>query len=149
MDEIDVQIIQLLQVDGRMSISALADKISLSRPSVHERVQRLQESGVIEGYSANVSPQAVGRELLVMIELSSLRVPIAEFEDYVAEHAPEVIQCYKATGHVHYYMKAALNGMNELTRLIENLSPFGDTRTSILLEATIDKRVILPQTFNE
>ncbi|MBW8351264.1 Lrp/AsnC family transcriptional regulator [Bacillus sp. IITD106] len=143
MDQIDIDMIRLLQEDGRISISELSKKLALSRPSVSERLKRLQEKGIIEGFFALVPPAAVGKKLLVMIEFSELRVSLEEFERMIANE-PDVIECHRATGHVHYYIKAALNGTDELTRLIENFIPFGSTRTSILLGSPIDRRVILP-----
>ncbi|GIN98745.1 AsnC family transcriptional regulator [Siminovitchia terrae] len=143
MDQVDINLIRLLQSDGRMSISEMSKKLALSRPSVAERLKRLQERGIIEGFFAQVSPSAVGRKLLVMIELSEIRVSLTEFEQMIA-HEPDVLECHKATGHVHYYIKAAFNGMDELTQLIERLIPYGNTRTSIILDSPVARRVILP-----
>lgn len=142
-DQLDVHLLTLLQQDGRSSISELSKKMALSRPSVAERLKRLQEKGIIEGFYARVPPAAVGRKLLVMIELSEIRAPLNEIERFLADE-PDVIECHRATGHVHYYIKAALNGMDELTGLIERLVPYGNTRTSILLSTPIERRVILP-----
>ncbi|BAQ08893.1 transcriptional regulators [Bacillus sp. OxB-1] len=143
MDELDIHLIKLLQLDGRLSLTELSKKISLSRPSVAERLKRLQEKGIIEGFFALVPPAAVGRKLLVMVELSEIRVLGHEFERMIVNE-PDVIECHRATGHVHYYIKAALNGMDDLTKLIENLTPYGNTRTSILLGTPLVRRVILP-----
>lgn len=142
-DQLDVRLLRLLQQDGRISISELSKKMALSRPSVAERLKRLQEKGIIEGFYARVPPAAVGRKLLVMIELSEIRSSLNEIERVIA-NAPDVIECHRATGHVHYYIKAALNGMDELTQLIESLVPYGNTRTSILLSTPVERRVILP-----
>ncbi|MBO0991989.1 Lrp/AsnC family transcriptional regulator [Bacillus sp. SD088] len=143
MDQVDINMIELLQMDGRISISDLSKKLALSRPSVSERLKRLQEKGVIGGFFALVPPEAVGKKLLVMIELSDLRVSQEEFEQMITSES-DVIECHRATGHVYYYIKAALKGTDELTRLIENLIPFGNTRTAILLGSPVDRRVILP-----
>lgn len=102
-------------------------KLALSRPSVAERLKRLQEKGIIGGFFALVPPEAVGRKLLVMIELSEIRASQYEFERMICDE-PDVIECHRATGHVHYYIKAALNGMDELTQLIEKLIPFSSTK---------------------
>lgn len=143
MDQLDIDLIRQLQLDGRMSISDLSKKLALSRPSVAERLKRLQENGIIEGFYALVPPAAVGRKLLVMIELSEIRVSLKEFERMITNE-PDVVECYRATGHVHYYIKAAFNGVDELTQLVERLIPFGSTKTSILLGAPVETRVILP-----
>ncbi|MCJ0929749.1 Lrp/AsnC family transcriptional regulator [Virgibacillus halodenitrificans] len=143
MDQLDIKMLRLLQLDGRISISELSKTLSLSRPSVSERLKRLQEKGIIEGFSAIVPPAAVGKNLLIMIELSELRVSQYEFEK-VIKGEPNVIECHRATGHVHYYIKAALKGMDELTRLIETLIPYGSTKTSILLATPVVRHVVLP-----
>ncbi|MFD2115140.1 Lrp/AsnC family transcriptional regulator [Paenibacillus yanchengensis] len=146
MDPIDVQLLTLLQEDGRMSISELSQQLSLSRPSVAERLKRLQEKEIIDGFYARVTPAAVGRKLMVMIELSDVRAPLRELEQFL-EAEPVVIECHRATGHVHYYIKAALNDMDGLTFLIERLMPYGNTRTSILLSTPVEKRVMLPSEY--
>lgn len=143
MDEIDINMLNILQKDGRIPISELSKKLALSRPSVTERLNRLQEKGIIEGFSAIVSPVSVGRNLLVMIELDELRIPPLEIEKIIAKES-RVIECHRATGHVHYYVKAALTGMDDLQQLIERLIPYCNTRTSILLGTPVEGRVILP-----
>src|SRR5690625_2556367 len=107
MDELDIKLITLLQEDGRISISKISERMGLSRPSVAERVKRLEEKGMIEGYTALISPEAIGRKLLVIIELSDILEPLNKIEEKLASE-PAVIECHRATGHVHYYIKAAL-----------------------------------------
>lgn len=143
MDEIDIKMLTVLQKNGRIPISELSKILALSRPSVTERLHRLQDKNIIENFSAIVSPSAVGRDLLVMIELDGLRVPTSEIEEIIANE-PRVIECHRATGHVHYYVKAALTGMDDLQQLIERLVPYCNTRTSILLGTPIENRIILP-----
>ncbi|GGJ16153.1 hypothetical protein GCM10008022_26720 [Paenibacillus hunanensis] len=72
MDTIDAKLLNLLQHDARMTISELSKQLALSRPSVTERLHRLQEKGIIEGFTAIVSPAAVGRSMLLMIQISDL-----------------------------------------------------------------------------
>ncbi|MEN1968876.1 Lrp/AsnC family transcriptional regulator [Lentibacillus sp. N15] len=143
MDKIDVNMLRILQLDGRISISDLSKKLALSRPSVSERLKRLQEKGIIEGFSAQVPPASVGKKLMFMIELSELRVSQYEFEKMIIDE-PNVMECHRATGHVHYYIKVALKGTDELTRLIEKLIPYGSTKTSVLLTTPVVKHVVLP-----
>src|SRR5699024_7528995 len=147
-DQLDIDMLRLLQLDGRMTISELSKELALSRPSVTERLKKLQEKGIIEGFTFLVSPLALGKELLIMIELSKLRVSHYDFEEFIREEV-NVLECHRATGHVHYYIKAAVNGTEELTHLIENLIPYGSTQTSILLAAPVVKQMILPVESND
>src|SRR3546814_12701140 len=69
LDRIDLKILDILQRDGRISITDLAERISLSATPCSERVKRLEREGVIAGYHARVNPAALGRNLLVFLEI--------------------------------------------------------------------------------
>ena len=80
MDQLDVRLLAILQKDGRITISDLSKQLALSRPSVTERLNRLREKGVIEGFSARVCPRSVGRHIIVFIQLSDFKTAsYAEF----------------------------------------------------------------------
>lgn len=73
MDKMDRDILKLLQENARMTISELSKELSLSRPSMSERLLRLQEKGVIEGFSARVSLKNIGKNILLLIQVSGLK----------------------------------------------------------------------------
>ena len=144
MDQIDVRLLELLQLDGRIAISELSKKLSLSRPSISERLNRLEEKGIIEGFSARVSPKAIGRNVLVFIQLSELRIhSYSDFEKSIQED-PDIIECHRLTGGVSYLLKAAVTGMDHLSQLIDRLLPFGNVNTSIVLSSPVSFRCISP-----
>ena len=142
-DAIDIKLLELLQIDGRMTISELSQQLSLSRPSISERLHRLQENKIIEGFSARVSPVAVGRSILLFIEMSQLRIPSYEFEFFL-ENNPYIIECHRVTGTVSYFIKAAVPGMDSLRILVDQLIPYGNVNTSIVLSSPVSNRKILP-----
>ncbi|MGO4373293.1 Lrp/AsnC family transcriptional regulator, partial [Paenibacillus sp. MCAF20] len=84
MDRLDREMLRMLQEDGRMTVSELSKRLALSRPSISERLLRLQEKGVITGFRAQVSPAAVGRSMLLMIQMSELKVSPTDFEKRIA-----------------------------------------------------------------
>ncbi|MEW9673315.1 Lrp/AsnC family transcriptional regulator [Ammoniphilus sp. 3BR4] len=144
MDQIDVRLLELLQLDGRVAISELSKKLSLSRPSISERLNRLEEKGIIEGFSARVSPKAIGRNVLVFIQLSELRIhSYSDFEKSIQED-PDIIECHRLTGGVSYLLKAAVTGMEHLSQLIDRLLPYGNVNTSIVLSSPVSFRCITP-----
>ncbi|MCP3772762.1 Lrp/AsnC family transcriptional regulator [Paenibacillus sp. MZ04-78.2] len=144
MDQIDIRLLEYLQLDGRASISELSKKLSLSRPSISERLNRLEEKGIIEGYSARISPNAIGRNMLVFIQLSDLRIhSYTEFEKSIQENL-DIIECHRLTGNVSYLLKAAVTGMQHLSQLIDRLLPFGNVNTSIVLSSPVAFRCIAP-----
>lgn len=143
MDQIDVQLLELLQKDGRMTLSDLSKALNLSRPSVTERLRRLEEQNVITGFAAQVSPSGVGRDVLVLIQVGELDVSCRKFEDFVRRD-PDVIECHRITGSVSYYMKAAVSSMVGLESLVDRLIPFGRVNTSVVLSSPVKFRPMLP-----
>lgn len=144
MDHIDIEMLEILQEDGRISVSDLSKKLNLSRPSVSERMMRLQEKGIIDHFSAVVSPKAVGRDTLLMIQVSELKDTIPRFEKMIAEDT-RVLECHRVTGEVSYFIKAAVEGMDSLRELVDTLISYGNINTSIVLKSPVERREILPE----
>ncbi len=144
MDQLDRSLLQLLQEDGRMTVSELSKRLALSRPSISERLLRLQEKGVITGFGARVSPAAVGRNIQLIIQMSELKVSPSEFEKRIMKDE-EIIECHRVTGTVSYMLKAAVTGMDALSELVERLMPFGNVNTSVILSSPVTNRTILPK----
>ncbi|SDW85437.1 transcriptional regulator, AsnC family [Marinococcus luteus] len=144
MDHIDIEMLEILQEDGRISVSDLSKKLNLSRPSVSERMTRLQERGIIDHFSAVISPEAVGRDTLLMIQVSELKDTISRFEKMIAEDT-RVLECHRVTGEVSYFIKAAVQGMDSLRELVDTLISYGNINTSIVLKSPVERRKILPE----
>jgi Lrp/AsnC family transcriptional regulator, leucine-responsive regulatory protein len=143
MDNIDIQLLKLLQENSRSTISELSTQLALSRPSISERIHRLQERGMIEEYSARVSLHAIGRDILLIILVSELKVSLAEFEEMIQKEK-EVIECHRVTGEVTYIIKAAVSNMNGMRQLIDRLVSYGKINTSTVLTSPVPYRHILP-----
>lgn len=144
MDQLDRSLLQLLQEDGRMTVSELSKRLALSRPSISERLLRLQERGVITGFGARVSPAAVGRNIQLIIQMSEMKVFPTEFEKRIMND-DEILECHRVTGTVSYILKAAVTGMDALSELVERLMPFGNVNTSVILSSPVMNRSILPK----
>lgn len=144
MDDLDIRMLKLLQEDGRITISQLSQKLALSRPSVSDRLYRLQTQGIIEGFTARISPAAIGRQMLLFIQISQLRTNTVEFEKFIAEQ-PYILECHRVTGTVSYFLKAAVANMTSLQKLVDRLIPFGTVNTSIVLSSPVAYRPILPE----
>jgi DNA-binding Lrp family transcriptional regulator len=98
MDQIDRQIVALLREDARRSFQDIGGRVSLSAPAVKRRVDRLEASGVIRGYTATIDPQAYGWGTHAFVELfCEGRMSGAEVRDAVGEH-PEVEGAYTIAG---------------------------------------------------
>ncbi|MDQ6597157.1 MULTISPECIES: Lrp/AsnC family transcriptional regulator [Bacillus] len=144
MDPLDIRLLELLQMDGRITLSELSKKLSLSRPSITERLKRLQEREIIEGFSARVCPKAVGRDVIVFIQVSEMKIlSYSDFENLLRDD-PDIIECHRLTGSVSYLLKAAVTGMDHLSNLIDRLTPYGNVNTSIVLSSPVSFRCITP-----
>ena len=130
MDALDIRMLKLLQENGRISVSQLSQTLLLSRPSVSERLSRLQDQGVIAGFGARVPPAGVGRGMLLFIQISQLRVNAGEFEKQI-RNQPYILECHRVTGTVSYMLKAAVAGMESLQKLVDQLAPFGTINTPV------------------
>ncbi|WP_053372866.1 Lrp/AsnC family transcriptional regulator [Paenibacillus sp. FJAT-27812] len=144
MDQLDRALLRLLQEDGRMTVSELSKRLALSRPSISERLLRLQERGIITGFGARVSAAAVGRNIQLIIQMSELKVFPMEFEKRIMNDE-DIIECHRVTGTVSYILKAAVTGMDALSELVERLMPFGNVNTSVILSSPVMNRTILPK----
>jgi Lrp/AsnC family leucine-responsive transcriptional regulator len=144
MDRLDITLLRLLQEDGRMTVSELSKRMSLSRPSLSERLLRLQEKGIILGFQARISPAAVGRNIQLIIQVSELKVSPQEFEQRIADDE-DILECHRVTGAVSHVIKAAVVGMDALTMLVERLMPYGNVNTSVILSSPVSNRFILPK----
>lgn len=149
LDRIDRRILDLLQRNGRMPMTELAEKVGLSGTPCTERVRRLEREGVITGYHAHVSPIALGKPLLVFVEIKLSAKSGEVFEKVRHEMAfiPEVLECHLVSGDFDYLIKARIGHMSEYRRLLGNillkLPSAAQSRSSVVMEE-IKESMYLP-----
>lgn len=147
LDEIDSKVIQSLMRQGRMTWSELATSLDLSAPATADRVRRLEERQVIQGYTARINPEAVGCELTAFIAVSLERPQHrAAFLQKIQE-LPEIQECHHVTGEDDYWLKVRCRNTKDLERLISDelkeLAGILKTRTTIAL-STVKETSALP-----
>ena len=143
LDKIDWKILTALQADARVSTAELARKTSLSAPAVAERIQKLRDRGVIRGFHATVDPSAVGLPVTAVIRMSVVGDILPRLA-ILLQSLPEVVECYRGTGSDSFIMKVCVASVEHLEQLINKLTPFGMTTTSIVLSTVVPRRVIDP-----
>jgi DNA-binding Lrp family transcriptional regulator len=149
LDEFDRNILRTLQRDGRMSNAALAKAVNLSESACLRRLRMLEERAIIEGYTAKVSPAAVGLSMSVFVTLSltnQSQAALTAFEQAVAQ-IPEVMECYLMTGSSDYLLRMVARDVEDLERLhAQRLTRIpGISRvTSSIAMRTVVKRTGLP-----
>lgn len=119
LDKIDKKIISALQQDGRLSNVALADQVGLSPSACLRRVQILEQSGVIDGYTALINPDAVGRTTSVIVAITLDRQSgefLDAFEAAVAA-CPDVLECYLMAGEADYILRVIVRDAADYERV--------------------------------
>ncbi len=121
LDDIDRKIVSLLQRDARMTNAAIAAEVGLTAPSVFERVRKLEQRGVIKGYTITLDPAAFGKPLTAFIRLT-----VTDDERYDAgvraiSADPDVLECYLVAGEDCLIIKTRVADPAELERLLKRI----------------------------
>jgi Lrp/AsnC family leucine-responsive transcriptional regulator len=142
MEDLDRRIIGLLSQDGRMSYTDLGKVTGLSTSAVHQRVRRLEERGVIQGYRAVVDHDAMGMPLLAFISVTPLD-PAAP--DDVADRLRDIADleaCHSVAGEESYILKARVATPGDLEDLLARVRSGANvsTRTTVVLSTPWEER---------
>ncbi len=140
LDATDARILDALVNDARISIADLARSVGLSPPSVSERIKRLEEVGVIEGYTLTINPKALGLPITAWLRIR----PIPGQLQMVAEilrGLPEIVECDRITGEDCFVARAHVQSVEELEKLIDQVIPYAMTNTSIIQSSPVKRRL--------
>lgn len=140
LDATDVRLMEALVVDARTSIAELARLVGLSAPSVSERIRRLEERGVIEGYSAKVNPAALGLPLAAWLRVRPIPGKLREVAETL-KNLPEIVECDRITGEDCFLARAHVRSVEDLERLIDRIIPYAMTNTSIIQSSPVERRL--------
>ena len=141
LDEIDRKLIFLLQEDARTSYAELGRQVGLTTPAVIERVRKLEDSGIIAGYRADIDTAKVGLPILAFVRMSITGVDYGHIIE-VAKSSDEVLECHRGTGQDSFIMKIAVSSVEHLQEMIDRLTPYGITTTTIVLSSPVKRRTI-------
>jgi Lrp/AsnC family leucine-responsive transcriptional regulator len=139
-DELNRRLVALLQEEGRISHAELAERLSVSRPTVIERVKRLEADGVISGYSARVSPSAVQKPNVAFVSVRHRHGDDDALETAFLEalrNEPDVLEAYSMAGEDCLLLKVVADtpmGLHDRLRRIRSLGEQVSTRTAIVLQ---------------
>ncbi len=134
-------LLRRLQENARLSFKQLGEAIGLTPPAVAERVRRLEESGVISGYHAEVDLMRVGLPILAFVHMTSTNRQSERFRDAVGKIV-EIIESYCVTGDESYILKVAVPSVPHLEALLWKLKDYGEVRTSLVLSCQVSRRTI-------
>jgi Lrp/AsnC family leucine-responsive transcriptional regulator len=139
LDEANCRLLAELQADARLTFAELGRRVGLSSPAVAERVGRLEETGVIKGYRAEIDPRAVGFTLGVVIRIRPAPRELHKVAE-LAQRTPEVVECHRITGEDCYFMKAYVRDVEHLEEVIDQFAVYGQTTSSIMQTSPVPVR---------
>ncbi|MEG1213000.1 MAG: Lrp/AsnC family transcriptional regulator, partial [Leclercia sp.] len=119
-DDIDRRILACLVEDARMSLKVLSGRVGLTSPSTAERLKRLEERGVIEGYGARINLEELGYTLQALVRVRPMPGMLQKV-DKLIQALPECIECDKVTGEDCFVMRLVVHSIGQLDTLLDGL----------------------------
>jgi Lrp/AsnC family leucine-responsive transcriptional regulator len=140
LDAIDARILNALVDDARISIADLARSVGLSPPSVSERIKRLEEVGVIEGYTLTINPKALGLPIAAWLRIRPIPGQLQKVAE-ILRGLPEIVECDRITGEDCFIARAHVPSVEALEKLIDQVIPYAMTNTSIIQSSPVKRRL--------
>ncbi|GAA2429635.1 Lrp/AsnC family transcriptional regulator [Streptomyces mauvecolor] len=140
-DATDWRILEALQQEGRATFAELARTVSMSASAVTERVRRLEEAGVIAGYTAVVDQERLGRPILAFVRLRYPNGHYKPFHDLV-DATPEIMEAHHVTGDDCFVIKVGARSMSHLEEISGKIGALGSVTTSVVYSSPLPRRAI-------
>ncbi|WP_329396855.1 Lrp/AsnC family transcriptional regulator [Streptomyces melanogenes] len=140
-DATDWRILDALQQDGRATFAELARAVAMSPSAVTERVRRLEEAGVISGYTAVVDQERLGRGILAFVRL---RYPNGNYKPFhdLLDATSEIMEAHHVTGDDCFVIKVAARSMSHLEEISGKIGALGSVTTSVVYSSPLPRRAI-------
>jgi Lrp/AsnC family leucine-responsive transcriptional regulator len=148
LDDIDLRILALLQENARIANAAIARDVDLAPSAVFQRIRKLENEGVIQGYHAALDPDALEQGLLAFITVQTGEGARARETAELLAGVPEVLEVHRVVGEDCFFLKVRVRDTRALGALldekIQTLPPVASTRTTIVLSTAKEASVRLP-----
>ena len=142
MDELDQQILGLLAKNARMPVKEIAREVSLTSPAVSSRIHRLEQEGVIGGYTVLLHQPGEAARVQALISIQTTGAAREDFLRMIPGE-PQILQCYRVTGSYNFIVKVSCASIDELEHLLTRMQKLGNTNTQIILATPLDRRLTL------
>lgn len=145
LDAIDLQILGILQTNGRIAHVKLAEQVGLSAPSVIERVKKLEDSGVISGYHASLNARRLAKDVTAFIGVSIAHPKTIGLFEQSVDLLEDVLECHHVTGQHTILLKIKTDNTSSLERLISvirSIEGVARTETMVVLSTHTERSQI-------
>ena len=135
-DDLDIKILNILQRNGRTKRNVIAESIGLSIPSVSERLHKLEEKGIIEGYFTKVNRKSFGYDIMAYILVTMESSKFYKGFTAKVEKVPQILECHSVLGEGSHLLKAIVKNTESLERLLSEIQSWqgvSSTKTTFVL----------------
>lgn len=148
LDNLGWKLLVALQENSRLSFAELGRLVGLSTPAVAQRVRRMEDQGIIRAYRVELDAARAGLPILAFIRMSVVGDVLAKLAKRVRS-MPEVLECHRGTGEDSFILKVHAVSVEHLKDIIDSLTPYGMTSTSIVLSTVVNRNVITPENIKQ
>jgi Lrp/AsnC family leucine-responsive transcriptional regulator len=139
LDDVNRRLLAELHENPRITMSALARRVAMSSPAVTERVQRMEQAGVITGYRMEVDPAALGLPVTAFARIRPAPGQLPKIAELAAS-LPEVTECHRITGEDCFLVKVHAPAIEDLEAVLDRFLFYGQTITSIVVASPVPPR---------
>jgi Lrp/AsnC family leucine-responsive transcriptional regulator len=140
LDATNVALLRLLRDDPRLSVSELARRVEMSAPAVRERLQRLEDAGVVR-WRIEIEPRALGFPVSAYVRVRPAPGQLAKIAE-LARNMPQVTECHRVTGEDCFVVKIHVAAIDQLDAVLDQFLAFGQTTTSLVQSTPVSLRLL-------
>lgn len=140
LDEVNRRLLEVLVADPRLSVAELARRVGMSAPAVRERLDRLEQVGVIRGYRVDVDPAALGMPVAAWVRLRPGPSQLPRIAE-LAERVPEVSECHRISGEDCFLLKVHVPSVEALEPVLDRFLLHGQTTSSFIVSTPVPPRL--------
>ncbi|OYX24810.1 MAG: ArsR family transcriptional regulator [Flavobacteriales bacterium 32-35-8] len=142
-DNLNWKILKCLQQNARQSNAEIGRQVGVSSPAVSERIKKMEDLGIIQGYNTLLSPFEIGYQLKAIITMRAFMGKLKPFLEKVKTY-DEIVNCYRITGDENFVMEVVLKNQKHLEQFIDQLIVYGETKTQIVLSHVVKQKELKP-----
>ena len=143
LDPINRELLSIVQEDARLSFREVGRRIGMSTPAVAERIRKLENAGVITGYSARVERSVLGQDIGAFLRLTASDLDFRRVTGLCGS-LDAVVECHHVTGDDSFFIRVAVHSIAELEDVISRFRKIGDVRSSLVLSSPVDGKPVRP-----
>lgn len=143
LDPTDRELLSIVQEDARLSYREVGRRIGMSTPAVAERIRKLENAGVITGYSARVERSVLGQDIGAFLRLTASDLDFRRVTGLCGS-LDAVVECHHVTGDDSFFIRVAVHSIAELEDVISRFRKIGDVRSSLVLSSPVDGKPVRP-----